>query len=409
VDAANVYTGGIHKGPNEGWAIMNGDQFTSDSVLLNPRLLPVNLKQTQGRPMLMTEGGWIMPNAYAAEGPFLVAAYASLNGLDGFAWFESHEEGWTPPQAANGYLPSQGKWLYGTPELLGSFPAAALAYRLGYIAQGKPVVVENRKLQDLWERKTPVLSEAPSFDPNRDAGDIAKTSSVQTGVSPDAFLVGPVQVAFGKDPAQTVNSLAATPVPPGGRIQSNTGELVIHPAQGFSTINAPRVQGVAAHFPMHPVHQLADVRFASGNAFGAAMAVSLDGLPLKTSKRILLQYATQSRPTGWQEASASIALEGGANVQGFQVVSFGHAPWQVRNAALEVTLNNPGLRTATVLDMNGMALQTLPLERSAQGVSLRFPTNAMYVVLRQGPELPQEIQGKQGLLRGMTQGANLPE
>ena len=381
VDAANIYTGGIHKGPYDGWAIIKGDKFTSDSVLLNPRLLPINLKQTKDRPMLLTEGNWVMPNAYAAEGPFLVAAYASLSGVDAYYWFSTGDEGWTAPQSANGYLPSQGKWLFATPEMLGSFPAAALAYRQGYIRRGTPVVVENRALADLWERKTPVITEAPSFDPNRDAGDIAKDSNIKTGISPDAFLVGPVQVAFEKDPSKSLNILSEKQVRP-GYILSNTGELVLNSTLGFSTINTPMVQAVAAHFKNAPVHQLQDVRFASDNTFGAAFAVSLDGAPLKMSKRILLQYATQSRPTGWQDAPTTITLADGQKVNGFEVVSFGSAPWQVSQARLEVTVDNLGLRSATVLDMNGMAVHTLALDRLAKGARLRFPANTMYVILQ---------------------------
>lgn len=381
VDAANVYTGGVHKGPNEGWAIVVGDQFTSDSVLRNPRQLPINLKQTQGRPMLLTEGNWVMPNTYGAEGPFLIAAYASLSGVDGYYWYTTAEEGFAPPQSANGYMPSQGKWIFGTPEILGSFPAAALAYRMGYISQGAPALVENRPLADLWQRKTPLLTEEPSFDPNRDAGDIAKTSSVKTGVSPEAFQIGPVQIAFGKDPAQTQLANLSNWTSK-GFIQSDTGELVFDAMRGFCTVNAPRVQGVAAHFGGAPTHRLKDVSFVSGNDFGAAMAVSMDGAPLKTSHRILLQYATQSRPNGWKDLSSTLTLEDGSQVNGYTVQSFGQSPWMVQRAKLEVTVNNTELRTATVLDMNGMAVQSLPLVRSNDGVRLRFPPNAMYVLLQ---------------------------
>lgn len=381
VDAANIYTTGIHKGANAGWAIENGDQFTIESVLHNPRQLPINLKQTQGRPMLLTEGNWVLPSPYGAEGPFLIAAYASLSGVDGFYWFSTGAEGWAPPQSANGYMPSQTKWTFATPEIMGSFPAAALAYRLGYISQGAPVLVENRPLLDLWQRKTPLLTEAPGFDPNRDAGDIAPTSNVKTGVSPEAFQIGPVQIAFGKDPAQTQLADLASWT---GKdlIRSNTDELVFDAIRGFCTINAPRVQGVAAHFGGAQTHRLKDVTFVSGNDFGAAMAVSMDGAPLKSSRRILLQYATQSRPNGWKDISSTLTLEDGSKVEGYTVQSFGLSPWMVQRAKLEVTINNTELRTATVLDMNGMALQNLPLQRNADGVRLRFPPTAMYVVLQ---------------------------
>jgi hypothetical protein len=54
----------------------------------------------------------------------------------------------------------------------------------------------------------------------------------------------------------------------------------------------------------------------------------------------------------------------------------------VQSAQLDVTLNNPHVRTATVLDMNGMAVQTLDLKRTSGSASLRFPADAMYVVLQ---------------------------
>lgn len=381
VDATNVYSGGIHQGPNNGWAIQNGDKFTNESLLFAPRSLPLNLKQTQGRPMLVTEGGWIMPNGYAAEGPFLIAAYSSLCGIAGYYWFTTHEEGWSPPQSGNGYLPSQAKWLFANPDMLGSFPAAALAYRMGYIARGKAVLIENRSLQDLWDRKTPLIAEQASFDPNRDAGDIAPRSSIKTGSSPDAFLVGPVLLAFDADPAKST-SIPLGPFVQGDSVRSQTGQILMNSRAGTCTIDAPKAQGVVAHFKGAPRHQLSDVRFTSGNAFGAALAVALDDLPLRESRRVLLQFATRSRPTGWSEAPTRIDLQGQGSVSGLQVESFGHAPWQVEAADLEVVLRNPNLHRATVLDMNGLAVGEVPLIHGASKLTLRFPENAMYLLLR---------------------------
>ena len=381
VDAANIYTGGIHEGAQRGWAIVAGDRYTSDSALLDPQLLPVNLKQTVGRPMLVTEGAWVQPNAFGAEGPFLVSAYSSLNGVDGYFWFNTGDEGFAPPQSANGYLPSSTKWTFATPEMLGSFPAAALAYRQGYLKRGAPVVVEQRALQDLWDRRTPVITEEPTFDPNRDSGDIAPRSAVKSGVASQAFLVGPVQVAFGTDPALSKVSPLA-PWVSGDSVRANTGQIALNRAQGTCTVDAPQVQGVAAHFARAPVHRLSDVGFTSRNAFGAAMVVSLDGAPIKTSRRVLVQYATQSRPTGWSERPVTIELKGQPPAAGFEITSFGAAPWQVASAQLDVTIDNPQLTSATVLDMNGMSVRTVPLQRTDKGVGFSFPAGAMYVVLR---------------------------
>ena len=64
------------------------------------------------------------------------------------------------------------------------------------------------------------------------------------------------------------------------------------------------------------------------------------------------------------------------------VKSIGQSPWMVQRAKLDVTVNNPGLSKALVLDMNGMVTQTLELKRSAGAVTFRFPAAAMYVVLQ---------------------------
>ena len=112
------------------------------------------------------------------------------------------------------------------------------------------------------------------------------------------------------------------------------------------------------------------------------MAVSLDGQPLARSTRVLLQYATRSRPTGWQDKPVTLQLEVGARLQGREVVSFGQAPWRVEQPRLEVSLRNPQLRRATALDMNGIPVAEVPLRRDAKGVRLEFPAGTMYVVLR---------------------------
>ena len=381
VDATNVYTGGLHQGPYEGWGIVDGDKFSRESVLQHPLALPINLRQTRGRPMLVTEGGWIPPNGFGTEGPFLVSTYASLSGVAGYYWFTTGDEGWAPPQSANGYQPSQQKWSFADPDVLGTFPAAALAYRNGYLKRGEPVAVDDRTLQDLWERRSPALVETTSFDPNRDAVSLLARLGLDTSVPATAFLVGPVSVAFGADRSRSTTA-SFGPYVETGRVRANTGQIALNSTQGFCTVDAPMAQGVAAHFAQAPAHQLTDVRFTSGNAFGAAMAVSLDGLPLARSRRVLVQYGTQSRPTGWKQIPATLRLEGQAPIAGAAVVSVGQAPWQVESAVLDVSIKNPHLSSATALDMNGMASGPVVLKRDGAQVSFRFPGDAMYVVLR---------------------------
>ena len=382
VDAVNHYLSGIHKGPNEGWAIVAGDRFTDDSALLAPHRLPFNLRQTRGRPIMVTESAWVPPISHGAEGPFLVAAYTSLTGVAGFHWFTNGQDAWATPRSANGYMPSMTKWTFGTPETLGSFPAAALAYRRGDIRRGPPVRVEERTLSSLWQRDPVSLTEQPGFDPNRDtAGRPAVDARPGAAVPAEAFLVGPVQVAFGTDKSR-LSAPDLTPWIEPHRVRANTGELMLDHRLGVATIDTPRTQGVAAHFSNAREHQLSVLGLRSDNDFGALMAVSLDSQPLARSTRVLLQYATRSRPTGWQDKPVTLQLEVGARLQGREVVSFGQAPWRVEQPRLEVSLRNPQLRRATALDMNGIPVAEVPLRRDAKGVRLEFPAGTMYVVLR---------------------------
>lgn len=382
VDAVNGYFTGIHKGPHEGWAIQNGDFFTNPSALRRPEELPINLKQTARRPIMVTESSWVYPMAYASEGPFLIAAYQGLTGVDAFFWFATGDDEWTRPESANGYNPSQGKWIFGNPDMLGGFPAAALMHRMGAVKRGAPVVEEVRALPDLWSRRTPIIAEESTFDPNRDAGSIAPRSGVKAGIAPSAFLVGPVTVQFGGDPSQTrASDFAPFIDKASGVIRSNTRELALNHQLGWCTVDTPMAQGVSAFFAAKPAHRLTDVTFLGRNEYGTALAVSMDGKPLKDSGKVLVQYVTRSRPTGWQDKAATRDIEGAGSVRGREVVSYGQAPWRVVEANLEVEIANPGLRKATELDPNGNPLRPVPLTKAGPRQKFTFPARSLYVVL----------------------------
>lgn len=384
VDAANVFTTGVHQGQYPGWAIVNGDRFTEVSVLRQPQRMPLAIRQSATshgvRPFMITEGSWVAPSPYIAEGPFLVAAYSSLLGIDAYCWFNAADEAWSPPGSANGWLASQAKWRLGTPELLGSFPAAALAHRMGYISQAAPALHEQRSLADLWARRAPLLSESPSFDPNRDAASLASRSREDGTLAFETFLAGPVLVAFAPSAAPASAPRPATP--PAGRSVAAPGQVVLDAAKALARIDTPYVQGVAAHFDAAVTHTLSASAYQSANSYGAVITVSMDGQPLASSRKVLVQYATRSRPTGWKQEPATLAVEGERAQPGFELKDFGRAPWQVEAAQLRVRLNNPALREAVVLDMNGMAVATVALRKHAQGVEFDFPPQAMYVVLR---------------------------
>ncbi len=384
--AVNRYFGGMHQGRARGWAIVRGDRYRSDSVLTTrPLGFPLNLKQAAGHPMLVTEGSWVFPSEFAAEGPFLVAVYGALTGFDGYYWFAAGTDEWTPPRSANGYMPSMAKWICLTPDMAGLFPGAALAYRRGYIRTGAPVVVEHRPLTDLRRLRTPRISEQSGFDPNRDAASEAAADPDRSVIDPFAFFVGPVRTVFEAGRTEVVDlAKYIRPVPGGKHVRSITGEIELNTGEGWCTVNAPKVQGVAAHFRKRRRFELADVSIECGNAFGSIVAVSLDDKPLATSRRVLIQVGMPCRPTGWRTRPGA-----GKGVK--VVLDYGRAPWRIVQPDVQIRIANSALARARVLDPNGMPVRSVSLRSGKRPGTrtLTFPRDALYVVLETVPAAPK--------------------
>ena len=120
--------------------------------------------------MMIFESLWVPPNLYAAEGPLVVAGQLSLTGVDSFYWFASGGEEWGP---------CDGKWAYNTPMQMGLFPATALAFRQGYIAEAdEPVGVRGTQpgrsvaAEDAADRRNGRLRSEPR--PGRNAGQLGR-------------------------------------------------------------------------------------------------------------------------------------------------------------------------------------------------------------------------------------------
>ena len=309
------YNGGVHLGDNNGWRIDPGHHFTSVSALTNPRDLPTNLKQVAGHPMIITESSWVAPLGYQSEGPFLMAAYQSLTGVDTFYWFSAatpeYQTELDLPWAWVGQQHPLVKWSANVPAIMGQFPANALLYRRGYLQQGAPVVQEVRPLADLWERKTPAIAEDKSFDPNR-AGTGAGQSVIAHGVDPLAFLVGPVQVTYGGALASTkTTNLTPYLDTPHQIVKSETGEIRLNYGKGLCVVNAPKAQGITGFLNKAGRVTLADVALESSNPYATVVVVSMDDLPLRVSHKILVQVGTAARPTGWEAKAADFPSEDG--------------------------------------------------------------------------------------------------
>ena len=189
------------------------------------------------------------------------------------------------------------KWSASIPPILGGFPADALLFRKGYVKQGEAVVHEERTLKSLWARETPLIAEDPSFDPNRDKAQPGRPPGEKaTEVNPLAFLVGPVEVKYDGDPSKT---RVDRPLPlhrprqedDPERHRRNPARLQHRPLHR----RRPQAQGACGFLEKAGLIKLSDLSIRSANAYATVVAVSLDDLPLATSKRILIQIGTAAQ------------------------------------------------------------------------------------------------------------------
>ncbi len=386
VIAVNRYYSPVHIGPDRGWRINPGDTFEDASVLLRPREFPLNLRQAAGHPMIVSESHWVPPLGYQSEGPFLVATYQSLTGVDVFYWFGTGEAEWSNQDRAPWDSASRAKWAIGNPMVLGQFPAAALLFRKHYLNEGNCVVEEFRSLDEIWKRVPPLLAEDPGYDPNRDVGDTARRSAAARGIDPLAFLVGPVKVHWSAQPAKAKVVDPGKFIDPKARvIRSNTGQIRWDYGRGVCTIDSPCAAGASGFLKNRGVVETSSVTIDSQNEYASVLVVSLDGEPLERSRKMLVQVGTQARPTGWVEREATFKSDDGKQtIKGEQVVSTGSMPWAVLETRIRLTVKNPGLRTAIPLDSNGNARGALEVTPAKGVFRLELPRDSMYVVLTGG-------------------------
>ena len=202
-------------------------------------------------------------------------------------------------------------------------------------------------------------------------------------VDPLAFLVGPVEVKYDGDPAQTrVADLSQYIDHAKKRVRSVTGEVMLDYGVGLCTVDAPKAQGACGLLSKAGLIALKDISIRSSNAYAALLAVPLDDQPLATSKRILIQIGTAARPTGWATKDAQVKSEDGkTTTKGLEVVSTGKPPWMIADSEFGLSIKNPSLSKATLIDPAGFPDGNVPVTRSKSGITLTPPTDTMYLII----------------------------
>ncbi len=359
------YFGCNLKGNESAWSVRNGQTYADRSALRfapekpgaphdfeNPVMdLMFNFK-----PSMISETTWNRPNRHRGEAPLFYAAYGALQDTDAIVHFALDGIAW---QVKPGFF--MQPWTLMSPTQVGQFPAAALIYRRGLVKTGPLVASASLSLSDAFALAGSPLSAAQKPDAVR--GD---SNPSQTKPASLLHFLGRTNLTIGA-------TEATTPAPPliDNEIISS-GELTLDPARGIFTIAAPQAQGASGNLRSAGPIDLPDLIVSSPRDVIHIVVVALDGQPLATSSRILVQAMTEERATGFARQETAPGL--------FRVTNIGADPWEIRAIEGEVRFKraDAGKLAVTALDGNGR-----PVKKAGTAALLRLePGTAYYLIGR---------------------------
>jgi len=351
----HAYYGPESKKRQRSWTVTVGDVLAPRSALLAPAGLPVANSTWAGKAHIVTETAWTTINRFVAEESPLWSAYASLQGIDGVFFFALGTPGWATTASDLGVA---------SPACLGQSPAFALLYRRGDVAEGPVVASQALSVDDVVSLTGRATGEGQNIDEFR-AKEVGKAGAAAAGIDPLASYVG--RVVRGVDPVPPkATADAAKGIDRAAKVvTSATGELRWDWDAGIMRIDAAKAQAVTGFLAKGTEFKLGDVAIRCGNEYGTVAVISLDGLPLKSSRRMLVQAFTEQRILGFRQDPDGTIRD------------FGNGPINVRAIDATVTFAGTAPRKATVCDGHGYARG----EAKLAGNALSLPADALYTIV----------------------------
>jgi hypothetical protein len=320
-----------------------------------------------GKPSMISETTWNRPNRYRSEAPLYYAAYGALQDSDAIVHFALDTAAWS---VKPGFF--MQPWTLMSPAMMSQFPAAALIYRNGLVAAGELLVDLNLKVGDLLDLQGTPMPQDAALDELR-LKDVPKGTTLKPGnvIDPLVHLAGRTNVNF-TDRGGAPELKDLTPYIDRWRqvVTSSTGQLRLDYGKGVLTIDAPAAQGTSGALRAAGRAELADLTITSQLELGHIVAVSLDGKPLATSRRILLQAMSEEKPTDFRTEPAP----GGE----LKITNIGHDPWLVKELDGVVKFKRPDASKlrVTALDFNGDPVQSIGTAREIR----LLPSTIYYLI-----------------------------
>jgi hypothetical protein len=328
---------------------------------------PVMDPHYENKPSMISETAFERPNRYRSEGPLYYACYGALQGSNGFIHFALDSDHWS---VKPGYF--MQPWTLMSPSTMGQFPAAALIYREGLVSPGDLLVDLNLKIADIEALKGTPMPQDASFDELRlkdvPTGTSLKANSV---IDPLVHYAGRTNVNFSETgaPPKLVD-LAPYIDHAGQTVTSTTKQLKLDYGKGVLTINAPAAQGASGNLKSAGTIETENFTINSDLELGHIIAVALDGKPLATSGKILLQVMSEEHPTGFATEETSTGEH--------RITHIGRDPWLVKEFAGTVTFKRADVASlkVTPLDFNGY-----PLKEMGTAGEIKLGAETVYYVI----------------------------
>ncbi|MBW7456810.1 hypothetical protein K0U00_22505, partial [Paenibacillus sepulcri] len=140
---------------NENWTLHAGDTYIPTPIVQHPDMNPVKVVHNDNQPSMISEITWTNPTPYGAEGPFMISAYSSLQGIDVLDMFATGGPSWPTKWQ---------KWPIMSPTMAGQFPGFSLMYRRGDVTEAKNVVLESSTLDSLLNLQGSKIYESLNID-----------------------------------------------------------------------------------------------------------------------------------------------------------------------------------------------------------------------------------------------------
>jgi hypothetical protein len=328
------YFGSKHEGDASGYSVREGHTYKDACALTDPESVPISYLQIAGKPHIDSEIAWNKPNRFIADGNLLVASYAALQGVDGYIWFAAEDGNWLN----NG----NGKWTWMMPGEIGQSPAAAIQYRRGDVKESEPVVRQISSDADVLVLKNTGIVEGKNADFRMNGTPAAGEASQLSTFDPFTYFAGRVERSFDENAKPVLQDLSKFIDRKSRRIQSVTGELTWNYGDGLLTVNTPNSQAVTGFLSKAGQVKLGDLTINSPMEYGTVHVISLDGQPIATSGKILVQAFSEEKMYGFRAENGVIK-------------DAGRAPINVRDIQGTITFKNASGLKAIVLDPNGYA------------------------------------------------------